>query len=286
MTALSAKVVPFASSRRAPDAGPVHKLRVMEECRRRVQAREVRRTAIAVLGYISECIDKETGLATLRLRTIAEATTYSRGEVGKAVKELVAAGLVEHVSNRRGNECLAASFRLLDPAAGGRQARRFEATTPSPVGDTSRMFEKPSPDCSDPDGLVRGREPPANFAGGPADNLSGGSDFGPFSTSHIPPAASEMTGPPRSARQNAKGAESAALHSAAPPYDWAAATEWLATQGNYRRWGPGSGEAYELASIDLDRWHERHGEQRVIAAINVAKAGNDGRGWFGSHKML
>ena len=65
--------------------------------------------------------------------------------------------------------------------------------------------------------------------------------------------------------------------------DWNDRIEWLATHGKYRRWGPGSGEAYMLAMKDLDRWRDRSGDGAVVAAIERAKIGNGGTGWFGNY---
>lgn len=240
MSVRPANVVELPRPQRAHQAQAVHKQRVMEECRRRVQAREVRRTAIAVLSYIAECVDKDSGLATLRLRTIAEATTYSRGEVGKAVQDLVGAGLVERISNRRGKECLAASFRLTVPVAPKRQPHRRPATTPSPAGDISRALNTP-PDGLNPDGLVPEGER-GEFEGG-------------------------ILAPPDTGNA----------------IDWAELIGWLAKAGNYRHRfeAHGAGEAYRRAKQDVDRWRQRRGDRRVLAAISYAKQRRDGRGWFG-----
>jgi predicted transcriptional regulator len=65
--------------------------------------------------------------------------------------------------------------------------------------------------------------------------------------------------------------------------DWDDCAEWLALHGKYRRWGPGPGEAFSLAMQDLDRWRDRSGDGAVIAAIERAKIGNGGTGWFGDY---
>ena len=65
--------------------------------------------------------------------------------------------------------------------------------------------------------------------------------------------------------------------------DWDDCAEWLATHGRYRRWGPGPGEAISLAMQDLERWRDRSGDGAVIAAIERAKTGNGGTGWFGDY---
>ncbi len=140
--------------RRAPAAAPVHKLRVFEQVRRLIYEGEVRRSAMNMAQYLAEITDKETGLATAELNTIADRTCYSRGEVGKAIKELVDAGLVERVPRRKGKRCLAAAFRLVDPTSERRRPGRREETTPSPTGDTSRAFVKSHPNILIPGGLA------------------------------------------------------------------------------------------------------------------------------------
>lgn len=249
MSGQVAEVFDSPSPKRAAGAAPVHKLRVMEECRRRVQAREMRRTAIAVLGYIAECVDKETGLATLRLRTIAEATTYSRGEVGKAVEELVTAGLLKRISNRRGHECLPASFRLVDPVASGRQPRRPQATTSSPAGDISRTLNNLSPHGSNPHGLNPG----------------------------LAPLAVEQ-------RQDRPSALQDDIEEQVSTVNWDAEAEWLARTGDYRRWsGPVGGSAYEMASEDLDKWRAQIGDLAMLEAVRKAKAQRGGLGLYGDN---
>ena len=51
----------------------------------------------------------------------------------------------------------------------------------------------------------------------------------------------------------------------------------------FARWGPGPGEAWSLAKVDLDRWRGRCGDVAVIAALVRAKGGNGGSGWFGNY---
>jgi len=65
--------------------------------------------------------------------------------------------------------------------------------------------------------------------------------------------------------------------------DWDDCGEWLATHGKYVRWGPGPGEAHSRAMRDLERWRDRSGDGAVIAAIERAKIGNGGSGWFGDY---
>ena len=50
MSAQAATIVEFPRAKRAPQAMAVHKQRIQEECQQRVQGREIRRTAIAVLA--------------------------------------------------------------------------------------------------------------------------------------------------------------------------------------------------------------------------------------------
>ena len=114
--------------RRAPAAAPVNKLRVLERVRDFICEGEMRRSAMNVVQYLAEITDKETGLATAELNTIADRTCYSRGEVGKAIKELIDAGLIERIPRRKGKRCLAAAFRLVDLSCERRRPRRLQAT--------------------------------------------------------------------------------------------------------------------------------------------------------------
>ena len=88
-------VIPFPA-KRAAEAMPVSKLRVLEQVRRRTcektrddttgkDKRRLRRSALFVIAYLAEITDKESGLSVAELGTIADRTGYSRGEVCKEV---------------------------------------------------------------------------------------------------------------------------------------------------------------------------------------------------------
>jgi predicted transcriptional regulator len=64
--------------------------------------------------------------------------------------------------------------------------------------------------------------------------------------------------------------------------EWDDCAEWLAKEGKLARWGPRPGEAWLLATKYLDRWRDQSGDSRVVAAIERAKMGNGGSGWFGN----
>lgn len=238
----AAQVADFPK-RRAPAAAPVHKLRVFEQVRRLICDGEVRRSAMIVVQYLAEITDRKTGLATVELNTIADRTGYSRGEAGKAIKELVDAGLVERVPRRKGKRCLATAFRLVDPSSERRRPGRREATTPSPTGDTSRAFVKSHPNILNPGGLAPPRENHRREM--PVDSVP----------SAEPPPAHQEDEAAVTAKEN-----------------WTEHAEWLAREGRYRRYGPGPGEAYRLARDDLDRWRGDKGDQAILEAIRRAKA--------------
>ena len=62
-----------------------------------------------------------------------------------------------------------------------------------------------------------------------------------------------------------------------------AARAELATIGKLARWGQGPGKAWSLATKYLDRRRDQSGDSRVVAAIERAKIGNGGSGWFGDY---
>ena len=76
MTASS--VIRFPTHRAAA-AMPVNKLRVQEQVRQLVRENVMPRSALFVVVYLGEITDKESGLATVELGTIADRTGYSRG---------------------------------------------------------------------------------------------------------------------------------------------------------------------------------------------------------------
>ena len=58
---------------------------------------------------------------------------------------------------------------------------------------------------------------------------------------------------------------------------------FLEVNGKLARWAPGAGKTWSLATQYLDRWREVGGNLAVIAAVEKAKLGNDGSGWFGDY---
>ena len=143
----AARVIDLKAERRkrAPTAQPVAKLNVAERTLELVAGGELRRSCVMVVTYLAKSTDAVTGQAVRYLNTIAEHTGYSRAEVGRAIKELVDAGLLIRTSRRRGGWCQATAFQLVDPVTRQRQHRRRDETTPSPGRDTyARTLETPS----------------------------------------------------------------------------------------------------------------------------------------------
>lgn len=231
MSAQAANVVAFPSAKRAPQAQPVAKLRVLEHVCTLIGDGELQHVDMTVAAYIAKITDKATGWACVEYATIGERIGRHRTTAIRSIKRLMEAGVIERQARRAGKRCFASLYRLVDPVG---------ETTPE-KRDTPRCTDAPTP--------VHGCTTSRGF------------------TNNLPP-----NGPaPERGRDDKKWSCTF----------WVEQAEWLATHGKYARWGPGPGEAYMLAKDDLDRWRERCGDRAVVRAIERAKGGNGGQGWFG-----
>ena len=232
-------------TRRAAAASPVNKLRVLEQVRRLICEGELPRCAMFVVQYLAEITDRDTAAAVVELNTIAKRIGTSRATVVRTLKKLIDAGLIERKARRKGKQCFASEYRLADV---GSQVNLPQVThDPTPVHRCTtfpRALRKPPPNLVLPDGLVPASGDPAQ----------------PRSPSE---AARHKRGPPPGF-QNERGIETVET-------DWTEWAEWLATQGRYRRFAPGGGEAYKAALDDLDRWRRDKGDQAVLRALDDAK---------------
>jgi hypothetical protein len=214
----------------------------MEYVRGLVMEGELQHIDLNVTQYLAEITDKETGAAIVELATIAERIGRSRSTVVRSLQRLIDAAVIEREARRRGNRCFASLYRLVDPVsekgANGDTPRFTDEPTPVHQRTTSRAFEKNlSPNWVD----------------------HGGADANSCIDGLTTPAA--QPDPARQETNRARG----------PTFDLDAEAGWLALKGEYKRWEPGPGRAFELAREDLVEWCGRCGERAIALAIRRAK---------------
>lgn len=227
--------------RRAPEARPVNKLRVLEWARELNSERELLPRDALVVQYLAEITDKDSGLAIVEIATIAVRIGASRPTVVGALKRLIDAGLITREPRRKANRCFATAYRLADMRSEMNRPRCNDEPTPVHGCTTSRVFEQPPPNCLSRGGMVPSGE----------------------RHRHEMPAKSRCNENPCPVQQDDEEAK-------AVEETWIDLGECLAGKGQYARWRSGPGEACKLAKADLERWRAEKGDHVILEAIRRA----------------
>ena len=238
-------------AQRATEAKPGHKLRVLDQVRRLICQKKLPSNCMLVVQYLGEITDRKTGVAVVKLDTIAERIGLSRAAVARHLRKLIHedVGLIKREPRALAGRSIANAYRLVDIRPKLTPAKPEVIPAGSPVNPRGVTGEPPYARTLNPFSRCLYPDGPAN-----ADRPQ---------LSSPPEASTHERGPPP-AFQNDKGAETIELDRD----DWA---EWLAREGRYRRFGPGPGEAYGLALDDLDRWRRDKGDGPILQALKRAK---------------
>lgn len=112
MSAQTAQVLGFPA-KRAPQARPVAKLRVLDRVRELILDATLLRGDLNTVYCLAEVTDRETGCAKVEVMIIASRIGVSRSSVVRALKRLVDVGVIEREAQRKGRRCFATRYRLV-----------------------------------------------------------------------------------------------------------------------------------------------------------------------------
>ena len=227
------------TSKSSGDQGPVvirllQKALAMDHALKLCVAGELKPDDMAVLWFIATNMDNQTGETVRIYGTFAARCGMSRSSIGRSLKRLKDAGVIEvtpRYARHSGRVCSAFRFskeavkaKAL-PEAGSGKARGPSAEAASGKGsiNVQNMGHPPS------------QERDASY-----------------STSRL------------HSFPNGRPGQSACK----PEADWTAIEDWLVEAGRYRQWGYGS---RSCAVDDLERWRRENGDGRILSAINKAK---------------
>lgn len=275
MSAAESNVVPLRRGRRAAQAQPVHKLQVLEQVRRLILEDHPRDSktqtkltsaAMAVVQYLAEITDKDTGAAIVGVRTIARRIGRDQKTVRRQLKRLAELGVVTKQARGKASWSFVNAYRLINPA--DRKSQTAEpagspATLPPPTSDPTPSHQRPP---------YAREESVEVFPHGSNHHGEGGSKGGYHAQSGTEvPAISSKT-----AQQNAASRSARAVTWTHWAWRLAPLLRRHYAQYHVHR----DSDVRRELELDLATWAKWVGPSALVASLDRAMVANDGRPLF------